>query len=173
MLCRRVSLNVLVYRNTIGDAHLRVKEAGRGLNDGGGSVVSLELVDIAVGVGDNSNKLEKDILGLHVEGEGERKLLLLTSLNGEVVRDSSQVTDDALVGGLVSGKLLGGSELATNEGDLDGSLVAVLDLNNSLGRSAIDKLDAKDVGVGERRSHVGSELGSVDRGSVGIGGVLV
>lgn len=134
--------------------------------------MDLDLVDVALGVGDDSDKTEENILRLHVEGKGEGKLLLLAGGDLEVVLDGRQVADDGLVGGLLGGKLLGGGEGATDKGDLDGAIVAVVDLDDSLCGTAVDELDAKDVGLGEAGADIGLELGDIGRRGVGIRSVL-
>lgn len=152
--------------------HLGVEEAGGGLNNGSGSVVDLDLVDVALGVGDNSNKTEENILRLHVEGKGKGELLLLAGGNLKVVLDGRQVADDGLVGGLLGGELLGSGEGAADKGDLDGAIVAVVDLDDGLCGTTVDELDTKDVGLGEAGADIGLELGDIGRRGVGIRSVL-
>lgn len=129
-------------------------------------------MDVALGVGDDSDKAEENILRLHVEGKGEGELLLLAGGDLDVVLDGRQVADDGLVGGLLGGELLGGGEGAADKGDLDGAIVAVVDLDDSLCGTAVDELDAKDVGLGEAGADIGLELGDIRRRGVGIRSVL-
>lgn len=138
--------------------HLGVEEAGRRLDDGGSLVISLELVDSTLGVGDDSNYLEKNILGLHILGESKGQLLLGTSRNLEAVLHGRQVAHDALVSRGIGSAGLGGDERAANHGDGDGLRLMVGDLDEGLGRSAVDELHAEDVSVGEGRLGIGGEL---------------
>lgn len=138
--------------------HLGVEEAGRGLDNGGSLVISLELVDSTLGVGDDSNDLEEDILGLHILGESKGQLLLGASRNLEAVLDGRQVAHDALVSRSIGSAGLGGDERAANHGDGDGLRLMVGDLDEGLGRSAVDELHTKDVSVGEGRLGIGGEL---------------
>jgi hypothetical protein len=48
------------------DIHLGVKEAGRSLDDGGSGVDGLDLVDTSLGIGEDGDKLDVDVLGVHV-----------------------------------------------------------------------------------------------------------
>lgn len=152
--------------------HLGVEEASGSLNNGSGSVVGLDLVDVALGVRDDGDKTEENILRLHVEGKGEGELLLLAGGDLEVVLDGRQVADDGLVGGLVGGELLGGGEGAADKGDLDGARVAVVDLDDGLCGTAVDELDAKDVGLGEAGLDIGLERGDIGGRGVGVRSVL-
>lgn len=129
-------------------------------------------MDVALGVGDDSDKTEENILRLHVEGKGEGELLLLAGGDLEVVLDGRQVADDGLVGGLLGGELLGGGEGASDKGDLDGAIVAVVDLDDGLCGTTVDELDAKDVGLGEAGADIGLKGGDIGRRGVGIRSVL-
>jgi hypothetical protein len=52
---------------------------------------------------------------------------------------------------------------------LDGILLVVGNLNHRLGRTAVDELDAEDIGVGEAGSDVGTKFRTVTRAaSVGV-----
>ena len=55
---------------------------------------------------------------------------------------------------------------AADEGEGDGLVLVVGDLDDGLGGPAVDQLDAEDVGVGEGPDDVGLELG--DSGAAGI-----
>lgn len=144
--------------------HLRVKLAGRGLDNVGGAAVDLDLEDLAGGrVGDDGEELHEDVLGHHVEDELEGKLVLLAGGDRDIIPDSRQVAEDGGVGGRVLGKRLGGLEHATDKGNVNWVLLVVGDLNQRLGDTAVDELDAEDVGIGEGRLNVGLELGLLDR----------
>lgn len=150
------------------DAHLGVKEAHGSLDDGGQVVKGRDLEDVALGAGDDSGELDADVLGLHVEGEGVGEALALAGGDLDVVLDGGEVVDDALVGGGVLGEVLGGDEGAGNEGDLQGPVLAVVDLDEGVGRAAVDQLDTEDVGLGEGRGDLGVEHGGVSGGGTGL-----
>lgn len=144
--------------------HLRVEDAGRGLDDARGSAVGLDLEDLAgTGVGDDGDQLNDDILGHHVENELEGELVLGAGRDGDVVPDGRQVAEDRGGLGRVGGQRLCSPERTANKGDVDWRLLVVSDLNQRLGDPAVDDLDAEDVGIGESRLDVGLEVGLLDR----------
>jgi hypothetical protein len=151
--------------------HLGVEDASRSLNDADGLVGDLDLEDLTSGVGDNSHHLQTNILGLHVENEGERKRLLLSRRDCGLVTDSAQVTDDA--GGRVGvgGKGLQRLKVAAHECNLDGVLLVVRDVHHGLCRAAVDQLHSKDVGIGESGDHVGHKLDSGRAASIIVEGL--
>lgn len=77
------------------DVHLRVKDTGRGLDDASQAVVGLDLEDLTLGVPDDCDEVDNNILGLHVQDERERQGLGLASRDLDVVLDSRQVAKDA------------------------------------------------------------------------------
>lgn len=146
-----------------------VKEAGRGLNNRSRTIVNQDLVEVTGRISDEGGEFDANILGLHVLGERERKLLLLASGDLNVVLDGSQVADDASISGAVLGDLLHGVERTGNEGDRDGVGILVVDLNDSLGRTPVDELNAEDFGLGEDGLDIsveGSLGGGIDDRSV-------
>lgn len=124
-------------------------------------------MDGTLGVGDDSDELNKDILGVHVDGEGVGKLLLLASLNLEVVGDRGEVADNLLVSRGVLGELLGGGEDTSDESDIDGLAVVVGDLDDGLDGATVDELHAEDVGLGKGGGDIGEERGGSDGGGSG------
>ena len=69
--------------------------------------------------------------------------------------------------------MLGGAEGSAHEGDVDGAIFLVLDVDEGLGDLAVYELDAKDVGFGEGGRDVGLELGldgGCGGGVTGLGG---
>lgn len=140
------------------DVHLRIEEAGRSLNNNGSTIMSLELVQVTRRGGDHSSELETDILGLHIQRKRVRERLGLACLDGLVVLHGRQVAQDALVGRGAGGKFLGGGEDTSQEGDLDGGILLVGDLDEGLCGTSVDEADTEDVSVGEGRLEVGLEL---------------
>jgi hypothetical protein len=125
--------------------------------------VNQDLVEVTGRISDEGGELDANILGLHILGERERKLLLLASGDLNVVLDGSQVADDASISGAVLGDLLQGVERTGNKGDRDGVGILVVDLNDSLGRTSVDELNAEDFGLGEDSLDISVE------GSLGSG----
>jgi hypothetical protein len=150
--------------------NLGVKEAGGSLNDGGRAIVDQNLVKGTGRVRNESLELDANLLRLHVLSEREGKLLLLAGGDLNVVLNGRQVADDAGVAGAVLRKVLEGVQRARDERDLDGIGVLVGDLDDSLGRATVDKLDAENVGFRESGLDLSLE-GSLGSG-IGIRGVL-
>ena len=146
------------------NVHLGVEDAGRRLNDAGGAAVGLDLEDLALAIADNSEKIKLDILRLHVEKELEGKVLRLSSRDADIVAHSGQIAEDASHGRSIFGQGLSGRQHPSNEGNGNRLVIEVLHLDNGLGSAAIDKLHAEDVRVGECRSNVNLELGSLGGG---------
>lgn len=74
--------------------HLGVEDAGRGFDNAGGTAVSLDLEDLAVLVGDDSEEVNKGILGVHVKDEAVGNRVLLASGDRELVGGRRQVAQD-------------------------------------------------------------------------------
>lgn len=163
-------VSLLMDPDKKGNTHLGVEEAGGGLNDGGRAIVDQDLVEGTGRVRNESLELNANLLRLHVLSEREGKLLLLAGGDLDVVLNSRQVADDAGVAGAVLREILEGVQRARDKGDLDGVGILVGDLNDSLGRAAVDELDAEDVGFRESSLDLGLE-GSLGSG-IGIRGVL-
>lgn len=141
---------------------MRIEEAGGSLDNGGAALVSRDLEDGALGVGEDGEEAQTDILGHHVEHKRVRERLGLARLNLQAVLHDRQVAHDALVGGDVLGEVLGRPQRAIGEEELDGAVFVVGDLDEGRRGAAIDQLEAEDVGVGERGSDVGIEGGGLD-----------
>lgn len=125
------------------NVHLGVKDAGRRLDDAGEAVVGLNLEDLALGVGEDGEEVDEDILGLHVDHEGEGQGLGLAGGDFDIVADGRQVAEDAGAQGRVLGQRLGGGQHAADEGQLDGALLVVLHLDDRPRWVAVDELDAQ------------------------------
>lgn len=138
---------------------LRVKEAGGGLDNGSLAIVSGDLEDVALLVGEDGQQTQANILRHHVERKRVRDRLGLAGLDLQAVLHGREVAHDALVGGGALGQVLGGPQGAIGKDDLDGVVLLVGDLDQSGRGSAVDQLDAQDVRVGERGPDVGIEGG--------------
>lgn len=140
------------------DVHLRIKEAGRGLDNGSGVVVDGDAEEFALCVGDDGHDLQPDILRLHVEGKRVGQGLGLARLDGQVILDGREVAQNGPVGGGVVGQRVRGRDCAGEGGYADGVVLVVGHLDEDLCRPAVDEAHAEDVGVGERRLDAGREL---------------
>lgn len=108
---------------------------------------------------------------MHVEGEREGKGLLLAGGDGGVVSNGTQVAEYRLEGRGVGSKLLCGEELASHEGNLDRLRFMVGNLDNSLSGTAVDKLDTKDVSLGEGGDDISLQLNVGRAGSAILEGL--
>jgi hypothetical protein len=151
-------------REQLGSSHLRVEDAGGRLDNAGGAAVRLDLEDLAILVGEDSEELHNGVLGHHVEGEGVRDSVLLAGRDLNTVTSRRQVAEDR--GGLGGAlrKRLGRLEQATNEGNLNWAILVVRDVNQRLGDTAVDELNSEDVGIGEGRLDVDLEIGGTNGG---------
>jgi hypothetical protein len=127
-----------------GSLHLRVEQAGRPLNDGDGLVVGGDSEDGVLGVPQNGDELEAEILGVELGREGVRNGLLSAGgdlnrvlLRGEIAHDL----------GLAIGLL---EERAADNAHANGLGLVVGDGQTRLGGVAVDQLDAEDLALGER-----------------------
>lgn len=152
----KCQLSALVDRQR-GNAHLRIEEARRSLDNGGRGVCGLDLVDAARGVGEDGDELDVDVLGVHVLREGVGQVLLLAGGHLNVVLGGGEVADDGLVGEGVLGEPARGHEGAGHEGQLDRVGVVVGDVDEGARRAAVDELNAEDVGLGEAGRDFGEE----------------
>lgn len=149
------------------DVHLGVKDAGGGLDDASQTVVSLDLEDLTLGVSDNGQKADNNILGLHVQNERERQRLGLASRNLDVVLDSGQVAKDTGHWVRILRQWLCGRQRSADEGKLDWLILMVRDLDDRLGRVPVDELDTK-ARVGEVRGDIDLQVGNI-RSGIGRG----
>lgn len=76
------------------NVHLRVEDAGGGLDNAGQTAVSLDLEDLTLGVGKDSEEFDNDILGLHVQDKREGQGLSLAGGDLDIVADGRQVAED-------------------------------------------------------------------------------
>lgn len=144
------------------NVHLGVKDAGRGLDDAGKAAVGLDLEDLTLRAGQDSEEVDDDILGLHVQDEREGQGLSLAGGDLDVVADGRQVAEDASAQGRILGQRLGGGQHPADEGKLDRPVLQVLHLNDRPRRVAVDELDTE-ARVGEVCGDVDLQFG--DRGA--------
>lgn len=120
--------------------------------------MDLDLKDLTGGVGDDGEELDDDVLGVHVQDKVEGEGLLLAGGDRDVVPDGRQVADDIGASRGALGQLPVRAESTADEGDVNGAILLVLDVNQRLGDLAVDELDAKDVGFGEGSRDISLEL---------------
>lgn len=145
------------------NVHLGVEDAGGGLDDCSQTVVSLDLEDLALGVSDDGQKADHNILRLHVQNERERQRLSLASRNLDVVLDRRKVAKDTGHRGRILRQWLCGRKRSTDEGKLNGLVLMVRDLDDRLSRVPVDKLDTK-ARVGEMRGDIDLQVGNFRSG---------
>ena len=145
------------------DIHLRVKDAGGRLDNAGQTAVSLDLEDLTLGIGKDSEQVDDDILGLHVQDKGERQRLGLSGGDLDIVADGRQVAKDTGAPRRIFRQGLGSGQHSTNEGKLDWSLLEVLHLDNCLCWVAVDKLDTK-ARIGEVCGDIDLQVGGLRTG---------
>ena len=102
---------------------------------------------------------------MHIENKGVGQRLLLASGNSGLVLNRGQVAEDGGIGGGIGVEWLRPHELAAEEGNLNGLVFIVGDVNNSLSRAAIDQLDTEDIGLRESGDNLGVQLSF--RGDIG------
>lgn len=124
--------------------------------------MQLDLKNFAGGVGDDGNKLDNDILGHHIQDKVVGKSLLLASRDLGLEASGGQVAHNRSVERRVLGQGTSGLEGTANEGDLDGALLLVGDVDKSPGDLAVHELDTEDVGIGEGGLDISLQLGLRD-----------
>ena len=135
---------MLAWGDGVRCVHLGVEEAGGRLNDADGLIVDRDGVEGALGILQDGDELQTQILGVQLGAErvGHRLLGAGRDLNRVALR--SEVADDLrLAGGFLD-------ERATDNGDANGSGLVVCDGETGLGGVAIDELHAKDLRLRER-----------------------
>lgn len=137
--------------------HLRVKEAGGGLNNGSGTVVRGDLEQAALGVGDDGHELDLDVLGLQIESEGIRDRCGLAGAHLKVVLRRRHVMHDALVGWRVGGQGFARAQGARDKCDVNRSSLIVGYLNDSPGGLTIHQTETNELGIGEAGCNLGIE----------------
>jgi hypothetical protein len=126
-----------------GRLHLRVEDAGRRLHNGDGLVVDGDGVEGALLVLEHGYKLQADVLGVHLGREAVRQRLLLAAGDRQSVALAGEVAQDLrLVASILD-------QRAADEVDGDGLGLLVGDGQTSLGRMAVDQLDAEDLRLRE------------------------
>lgn len=125
-------------------SHLGVEQAGGPFNNGDGLVVGGDCENGVLGVPQNGDELETEILGVELGGEGVGHSLLSAGgdlnrvlLRGEVAHDLR------LAIGLLEKR-------ATNDAYANGLGLIVGDGQTRLGDMAVDHLDTKDLALRER-----------------------
>jgi hypothetical protein len=74
---------------------LGIEDASGSLNNADSLVGNLDLIDVASLRANDSAQSETEVLGVHVQNEGERQRLSLASGDDGIVSDSAQVADNA------------------------------------------------------------------------------
>jgi hypothetical protein len=125
--------------------------------------VRLDLEDLTLGVRDDGQEVDNNILGLHVQDERERQRLLLAGGDLDVVLDSGQVAKDTSHRVCILRQWLCGGQRSAHEGKLDRLILVVGDLDDRLSGVPIDELDTK-ARVGEVRGDIDLQVGNLSSG---------
>jgi hypothetical protein len=114
----------------------------------------------------HSGDVQAQVLRVHLGRERVGESFVLAGGDGDAIALGGQVAQDG--GDLRCARNIDGSgEGATDNHDLDGLGLLVVDIENGAGRAAVDELNAKDLCVRE-----GSLDVDVDVGSLLLAGVL-
>lgn len=141
MLAVIVNTVVLTHRQN-GFLHLRIKDAGIGLDNANGTIVGNDREQPALTVRNDGRKSHLEILRVHLSREAVADGLLLTSGNLNGVTSSSQVTNNL-------GLVIDVSKATSNEVHRDGVRLIIGNGDERLGWVTVDKLDTKDLGSRE------------------------
>jgi hypothetical protein len=128
---------------------LRIKEAHGSLNDRDSLIVSLDLVNSALMARYYSDQVQSEILGVQVRGERVGQAPLHAGRDLKIIASSSQVphNESGRMSTLWQGVIR--TQGTTNDRDVHRLGLVVGEINYCLRRAAIDKLDAKDLGIWE------------------------
>lgn len=122
---------------------MRIEYAGRRLDDCDGLIVDGDGVQGVLLVLEHGDELQADILGVHIGGEAVGQRLLLAAGNLQSIALAGEVAQDLrLVARILD-------QRATDDVDGDGLELLVVDGQASLGRVAVDQLDAEDLSLRE------------------------
>jgi hypothetical protein len=125
------------------DLHLRVEDAVGPLDNSNSLVVGGDSEDGVLGVPQDSDELETEVLGVHLGGEGVGYSLLCTSRDLDRVLLRSKVAQDLEL----AIDLL--EQRATDDVHANGLRLIVGDGQAGLSGMAVDELDAEDLRLGE------------------------
>ena len=136
-----------------------IEEAGSCLNNTDSLIVSLDLVDIARLARHNRDQVETELLGVQVGREGEWQALLLARWNLHIITSRRDIADNSSAGMGIEWQWLQSGQRAPNDRYLDRLCLIIGEIQQSLCRVSIDKLDAEDLCVGERGGDRDGEIG--------------
>lgn len=125
--------------------HLWIKEASWWLDNADSLIVGLDLIDVPLAIRNNRDKLQSQILRLHVRCEGVWQALPCAGWDLRSILDSRQVPDDGSRGMNACWEILQGRKRAPNDRDGDWLGLIVRDIDDGLCRVSIDQLDAEDL----------------------------
>jgi hypothetical protein len=140
--------------------HLRVKPGQGCLNDADSLIVDLLGVDLASRALQHGGDVQAQVLRVHLGRERVGESLFLAGGNGDAIALGGQVAQDS--GDLRrAGDIDGSGKRATDDQDLDGLGLLVVDIEHGAGRAAVDELNAKDLCVREGGLDVDVDVGSL------------
>jgi hypothetical protein len=139
--------------------HLRIKEAGSCLNNANSLVESLNLVNCTVGVGNNGDQLETEILWVEVDLERKRKSELLAGRDLSLISCSRQISNNARTGMGSSFQWLQSRQCAPNNSYPYRLLFVIDEIQKCFCRVTVDELHTEDFGAGEVSRGRDSKIG--------------
>jgi hypothetical protein len=129
--------------------HLRIKEAGSCFNNANSLVESLNLVNCTVGVGNNGDQLETEILWVEVDLESKRKSELLAGRDLSLISCSRQISNNARTGMGSSCQWLQSRQCASNNGYSYWLLFFIDEIQKCFCRVTVNELHTEDFGAGD------------------------
>lgn len=138
-----VSQLALARGNSKGALHLRVEDAGLGLNHANRAIEGLDGEEPTLVVRDDGSDLQMEILRVHLHREVVTDAFLLAGRDFNAIARGSQVTDDLAF-------FLEVPQAASNEVHDHGIGLIVGNVDQRLSRTTIDELHAKDLRGWER-----------------------
>lgn len=133
-----------MYDVGTGYVHLRIEEAGWGLDNADSLVVDWDGIEGVFGVLQDSHELQAQILGMELSAEGVGHRLLSAGGNLQRVALGGEVAHNlALTGDLLN-------QRTADKRNANGRWLVVGDGQTRFGDMAVDELDAENLRLGER-----------------------
>jgi hypothetical protein len=131
-------------QGTGNDLHLRVKDTCVRFNNRHSAIEGLDSEEGSL-LADHGSQVQTQLLRVHVGLEFVGQALLLAWCNLDAILLGSQVADDARSSWIE----VGSPQASSNKLNVDGFGLFVAEGEDGFGGLAVDKLDAKDFGVGK------------------------
>lgn len=133
-----------------------VKDASLWLDNAHGPVERREGEELSFAVADDRHQAQSQVLRVHFRRKTIGQSFLLTRRNLDAISRCRQVTDNAAV-------FLGRPETSADEIDRHRRVLPIAERQQGLSWLAVDKLDAEDLGGGERSLDGNSQCRGLSR----------